>query len=103
MGIESITTGPNDQRGTYIHPRLAVDFARPTHHHHHHHTTQPITPGITVSVPTEREAMQLWQTAIETDATRSLRLTLGTEGRTESGLRLRPSSPYLALGGLLMC
>jgi len=24
----SITTGPNDQRGTWIHPRLAVDLAR---------------------------------------------------------------------------
>jgi hypothetical protein len=26
--IESITTGPNEQRGTWVHPRLAIDLAR---------------------------------------------------------------------------
>ena len=26
--IRAITTGPNDQRGTWVHPRLAVDLAR---------------------------------------------------------------------------
>ena len=26
--VRSIATGPNDQRGTWIHPRLAVDLAR---------------------------------------------------------------------------
>jgi hypothetical protein len=26
--VATITTGPNDQRGTWIHPRLAVDLAR---------------------------------------------------------------------------
>jgi hypothetical protein len=26
--IEAVTSGPNDQRGTWVHPRLAVDLAR---------------------------------------------------------------------------
>ena len=108
--IRSVTTGPNEQRGTYIHPRLAVDFARwlraafavwmdswflagfdrrltP----HHHTTALPAAPGITVSAPTEREAHQLWQAAVEAEATRALRLTLGTRGRREPA---RPASAH---------
>jgi hypothetical protein len=26
--VRSVATGPNDQRGTWVHPRLAVDLAR---------------------------------------------------------------------------
>lgn len=108
MVIQSITTGPNDQRGTYIHPRLAIDFSRwlraafavwmdgwflgtftpqrtATAPHHH----QPTTPGITVAAPTEREARELWQAAVEAETTRALRLTLGVTGRTDAGMRPR--------------
>ncbi len=103
---QSITTGPNHLRGTWVHPRLAVDLARwispafavwmdgwfldtiaAAPHHH-----QPTTPGITITAPSEREAMQLWQAAIEAETTRALRLTLGTVGRTDAGLR--PRGPW---------
>jgi hypothetical protein len=99
--VQSITTGPNHLRGTWVHPRLAVDLARwispafavwmdgwfleTTGRDAPHH--QPTTPGITVAARTEREAMQLWQAAIEAETTRALRLTLGTTGRTDAGLR----------------
>jgi hypothetical protein len=93
-------------QGTWVHPRLAVDLARwispafavwmdgwfleaasrtaPRH--------QPTTPGITITARSEREAMQLWQAAIEAETTRALRLTLGTRGRTDAGLAVRPPS-----------
>lgn len=106
--VQSITTGPNHLRGTWVHPRLAVDLARwispafavwmdgwfleilargAAPHHH-----QPTTPGITVAAPTEREAMQLWRAAIEAETTRALRLTLGVTGRTDAGMR--PRGPW---------
>lgn len=104
--VQSITTGPNHLRGTWVHPRLAVDLARwispafavwmdgwfletVTAAPHHH---QPTTPGITITAHSEREAMQLWQAAIEAETTRALRLTLGTVGRTDAGLR--PRGPW---------
>ena len=93
-------------QGTWVHPRLAVDLARwispafavwmdgwfletvaAAPHHH-----QPTTPGITITAHNEREAMQLWQAAIEAETTRALRLTLGTVGRTDAGLR--PRGPW---------
>ena len=94
-------------QGTWVHPRLAVDLARwispafavwmdgwfletlarGTDPHH-----QPTTPGITVTAHTEREAMQLWQAAIEAETARALRLTLGTIGRTDAGMR--PRGPW---------
>lgn len=104
---QSITTGPNHLRGTWVHPRLAVDLARwispafavwmdgwfletiattPT--------TTPTAPGITVTARSEREAMQLWQAAIEAETARALRLTLGTTGRTDDGLRFRRSNQW---------
>lgn len=49
-------------------------------------------PGITVTARTEREAMQLWQAAIEAETTRALRLTLGVTGRTDAGLK--PRGPW---------
>ena len=103
--VEVRQGGAAHLQGTWVHPRLAVDLARwispafavwmdgwfletiaaaPT--------TTPTTPGITVTARTEREAMQLWQAAIEAETTRALRLTLGTIGRTDAGLR--PRGPW---------
>ena len=106
--VESRQGGTPALQGTWVHPRLAVDLARwispafavwmdgwfletlarglPT--------TTPTTPGITVTARTEREAMQLWQAAIEAETTRALRLTLGTTCRTDDGLRFRRSNQW---------
>ena len=108
--VRSVTTGPNDQRGTWVHPRLAVDLARwispafavwmdgwfleslaaaaaPPHPT----TTIPAAPGITVSAPTEREAYQLWEAAVLAETTRALALTLGVTGRQQPA---RPAMPH---------
>lgn len=103
--VEVRQGGAAHLQGTWVHPRLAVDLARwispafavwmdgwfletiaaaPA--------TTPTTPGITVTARTEREAMQLWQAAIEAETTRALRLTLGTIGATDAGLR--PRGPW---------
>ena len=108
--IKTRQGGAPHLQGTWVHPRLAVDLARwispafavwmdgwfletiasgTTPHHH-----QPTTPGITITAPTEREAMQLWQSAIETETTRALRLTLGVRGRTDHALRMRNCDPW---------
>jgi hypothetical protein len=99
--IETRQGGAAHLQGTWVHPRLAVDLARwispafavwmdgwfleaigRTIPHH-----QPTTPGISITARSEREAMELWQAAIEAETTRALRLTLGTTGRTDAGLR----------------
>ena len=106
--VETRQGGDPALQGTWVHPRLAVDLARwispafavwmdgwfleatsrtaPRH--------QPTTPGITITARSEREAMQLWQAAIEAETTRALRLTLGIRGRTDAGLAVRPPSDH---------
>lgn len=106
--VEVRQGGAAHLQGTWVHPRLAVDLARwispafavwmdgwfletitrgatPPHH-------QPTTPGITVTARTEREAMQLWLSALEAETIGALRMVRGTTGRTDSGLR--PHGPW---------
>jgi hypothetical protein len=107
--IRSITTGPNDLRGTWIHPRLAVDLARwispafavwmdgwfletiagrppaaPA--------ITPAAPGITVTARTEREAWGIWLAAIEAEALGAIRTQLGVAGRPDSVIRKQASA-----------
>jgi len=80
--IRSITTGPNDLRGTWIHPRLAVDLARwispqfavwmdgwfleaiaqpkPI-------SPAPLPHGVHVVATSKRHAYWLWMTAVESE------------------------------------
>lgn len=81
--VVSITTGPNHQRGTWVHPRLAVDLARwispafavwmdgwfletiaapPTPHHHQ--PTQSSGHGITIRAESLDQATHIWRDAV---------------------------------------
>jgi hypothetical protein len=81
--VASIVTGPNHQRGTWVHPRLAVDLARwispafavwmdgwflesiaaaPTPHHHQ--TGYAIGHGITIHADSMERARHIWRDAV---------------------------------------
>lgn len=82
--IRSITSGPNEHRGTWIHPRLAIDLARwispafavwmdgwfleslarPQH--------QPLPHGVHVVASNPRQAAWLWAMAVETEVGQAL-------------------------------
>lgn len=103
--IANITTGPNDLRGTWIHPRLAVDLARwispafavwmdgwfleslaapalPQAQPHH------LPEGVHVVAATQRRAAELWWQAIESEVHGALARRLNPAHRTDAGLPL---------------
>lgn len=99
--IHTITTGPNDLRGTWIHPRLAIDLARwispafavwmdgwfletlarPAA------AAQPLEPGIHVVATTKREACELWHQAIRSEVLGAVATRCSPANRTEYGIR----------------
>jgi hypothetical protein len=100
--IQSITTGPNDLRGTWIHPRLAIDLARwispafavwmdgwflesltpalqPTR--------QRLEPGVHVVAASQRGAAMIWHEVITAEVTAAL-AKLNPAWRSETCLPL---------------
>ena len=107
--IRSIGTGPNDLRGTWIHPRLAIDLARwispafavwmdgwfletITGRATAAPTVTPAAPGITITARTEREAWGIWQAAIEGEALGAIRMQLGVKGLSDHAVRMHHSA-----------
>jgi hypothetical protein len=102
--IQSITTGPNHLRGTWVHPRLAVDLARWISPAFAvwmdgwflESLTQPQRPalpkGVHVVADTHREACQLWWDAIRSEVSGALACRLNPAHRSDAGLPL--SSTY---------
>ena len=105
----TIGTGPNDLRGTWIHPRLAVDLARwispafavwmdgwfletITGRTTAAPTVTPAAPGITITARTEREAWGIWQAAIEGEALGAIRMQLGVKGLSDHAVRMHHSA-----------
>ena len=102
--VQSVVTGPNDQRGTWVHPRVAVDMARwlapvfavwmdgwflesmaaPAA------AAQPpqlqLPEGVHVVAATRRRAAELWYQAIKTELLRGLSGRLNPTHRTDAGL-----------------
>jgi len=95
--VISTTTGPNHLRGTWIHPRLAVDLARwispafavwmdgwflealgapqlPQPQ------AQQLTLGVKVCAPDSRQAVDLWREAVKREVVSALNRSLGTKG-----------------------
>lgn len=77
------TTGPNELRGTWIHPRLAIDLARwispafavwmdgwflESLQPHH----QPLEPGVHVVAASQRGAAMIWHEVITAEVTTAL-------------------------------
>lgn len=97
-------TGPNELRGTWVHPRLAIDLARwispafavwmdgwfldslarPN---------STLTPGIHVVATSRREACQLWHQAIQSQMQECIHELLAPDDKTDWGLKLMPA-PY---------
>jgi hypothetical protein len=107
--IQSITTGPNHLRGTWIHPRLAVDLARWISPDFAvwmdgwflESLTQPQQPqqlpyGIHVVAATRRHAAELWWEAINEEVQSCMARRLKPTHRTDAGLPL-PSNYQLHL------
>jgi hypothetical protein len=100
--IQSITTGPNHLRGTWIHPRLAVDLARWISPAFAvwmdgwflESLTQPqpkpqqLPYGIHVVAATRRHAAELWWEAINEEVQSCMARRLKPTHRTDAGLPL---------------
>jgi len=104
--VITTSTGPNHLRGTWIHPRLAVDLARwisprfavwmdgwfleaigapqlPRPQ------AQQLTLGVKVCAPDNRQAVDLWREAVKREVVSALNRSLGTCGR-------RSNTPIMA-------
>jgi len=107
--VITTTTGPNHLRGTWIHPRLAVDLARwispqfavwmdgwfldgiatpqlPQPE------PQQLTLGVKVCAPDRRQATDLWREAVKREVISALNRSLGTAGvPANAGLSTYPA------------
>lgn len=104
-----ITTGPNDLRGTWIHPRLAVDLARwispvfavwmdgwflecisqsqsATQCSPQLPALPPSSPAILIRASSDREAAQAWCDAVEATVSSAIRRRLSPAHRDDSAI-----------------
>jgi hypothetical protein len=114
--VATTMTGPNALRGTWIHPRLAVDLARwispefavwmdgwflesmQPQSIPRPEPIDPITEGIAVFATSKRQAIDLWRQAVQQEVASALACKLGTKGLVgDRSLPLLPNCRWMPI------